>query len=62
MWVKPWLKRRINLGFYEKLVQELRFADKSECKKIRRVTPQNFDEIMRDSIPANINRNNTVFG
>ena len=24
MWVKPWLKRRTNLGLYEMLVQELR--------------------------------------
>ena len=24
VWVKPWLGRRINVGFYEMLVQELR--------------------------------------
>ena len=24
VWVKPWLGRRINLGLYEMLVQELR--------------------------------------
>ena len=32
VWVKPWLGRRINLGLYETLVQELRFEDKSEYK------------------------------
>ena len=31
--VKPWLGRRINLGFLEMLVQELRFKDKLEYKK-----------------------------
>ena len=46
MWVKPWLRRRINLGFYKTLVQELRFLDESEYKKTPRVTPQNFDEIL----------------
>ena len=28
--VNSWLGRRINLGFYETLVQELRFEDESE--------------------------------
>ena len=68
VWVKPWLWSRINLGLYETLVQELRFKDESEYKKLLRMTPQDFDEIlglvqdeitttnknMRDSIPANI--------
>ena len=45
MWVKPWLKRRINLGLYETLVQEIRFEDKSEYKKPLCMTPQDFDEI-----------------
>ena len=42
MWVKTWLGRRINLGLYETLLQELRFEDKSEYKKL---LPQEFDEI-----------------
>ena len=25
MWVKPWLGRRVNLGLYEMLVEELRY-------------------------------------
>ena len=68
MWVKSLLGRRINLGLYETLVQELRFEDESEYKKLLRMTPLNFDEIlgliqeditktntnMRDSIRANI--------
>ena len=69
MWVKPWLRRRINLGLYETLVQELKFEDESEYKKLLHIAPQDFDEFwgliqnditkaktnMRDSIPANIN-------
>ena len=68
MWVKPSLGRRINLGLYETLVQELRFEDESEYKKLLRMTPQDFQEIlgliqdditkaktnMRDSVPANM--------
>ena len=30
MWEKLWLGKRINLGLYEMLVQELQFEDKSE--------------------------------
>ena len=45
VWVKPWLRRRINLGLYETLPQELRLEDKSEYKKLLGMTPQNFDEI-----------------
>ena len=77
VWVKPRLKRRINLGFYETLEQELRLVDESDYKKILHMTPQNFDDgyfgtyqdnttetstNTRDSRPANISRNNTVFG
>ena len=46
MRVKSWLGRRINLGLYETLVQELRFEDESGCKKLLRMTPQDFDEIL----------------
>ena len=42
VWVKPWLQRRINLGFYETLVQELRFEDESEYKRLLRMTPVGF--------------------
>ena len=39
-WVKPWLRRRINLGFYETFVQELRFDDESEHKSLLHMTPK----------------------
>ena len=74
MWVKPSLGRRINLGLYETLVQELRFEDESEYKKLLRMTPQDFQEIlgliqdditkaktnMRDSVPANMKLTVTI--
>ena len=34
VWVKPLLGRRTNLGFYETLVQELRFEDELDYKKV----------------------------
>ena len=54
------------VGFYETLVQGLRFEDESEYKKLVRMTPQDFNKNlglikeyitktkknMRDSIPA----------
>ena len=46
VWVKPWLGRRINLGLYETLVQELRFKDESEHKRLLCMTPQDFDNIL----------------
>ena len=44
VWVKPWLRRRINLGVYETVVQELRPVDELQYKKILGMTLQNFDE------------------
>ena len=34
VWVKPLLGRRTNLGFYETLVQELRFEGELEYKNV----------------------------
>ena len=38
VWLKAWLGRIINLGLYETLVQELRFEDELEYKKLLRMT------------------------
>ena len=46
MWGKPFLRGRINIGLYEKLVQELRFEDKSEYKNVIRMTRQDVFEIL----------------
>ena len=32
VWVKSWLGRRMNVGFYETLLRELRFEEESEYK------------------------------
>lgn len=39
-WVKHWVRRRINLGFYKTFVQELRFEHESEHKSLLRMTPK----------------------
>ena len=64
----------INLGFYETLVQELKFEGKSEYKNFLRMTPHNVNEILvlihdditkpntnvHDSVPANIKLASTI--
>ena len=44
--VKSCLERSTNQGLYGTLVQELRFEDELEYKKLLRMTPQDFDEIL----------------
>ena len=55
---------------HETVVQKLRFEDESEYKKLLRMTPQDFDEILgliQDGIPKTtsskhkISSSNTVF-
>ena len=43
---KELMGSRINVGFYEELVQELRFEDESEYKNLLSMTLHNFDEIL----------------
>ena len=70
VWVKPWLVWRINLGFYETLVAELRFEDKSQYKNFCAwhhttlgliqddITIRNTN--IRDSVPAKTNSPPTI--
>ena len=67
-WVKPWLKRRDELGVYSTLLQEFRFEDHIEYQQFLRMGPDVFDELlcsveaaiegqntaMRDAIPAKL--------
>ena len=67
-WIKPWLKRRDELGVYSTLLQEFRFEDHIEYHKFLRMGPDVFDELlcsveaaiegqnteMRDAIPAKL--------
>ena len=52
MWVKTWLVKRINLGLYERLVQEPRFQDELECKSL--ITESTFHKHLSPS-QASIN-------
>ena len=42
--VKPWLKRRKNLEYYETLLLELRLEGKYNYKILLRMTSENFEE------------------
>ena len=43
--VKPWIKRRKNLGFYETLLAELWIEDKYNYKNYLQMTSENFEDI-----------------
>ena len=45
--VKPWLKRRKNLKFYETLVAELRLKDERNYNIVLRMTSKNFEEMFQ---------------
>ena len=45
--VKPWLKRRKNLEFYETLPAELQLEDEYNYNIILRMTSENFEEIFQ---------------
>ena len=45
--VKPWLKRRKNLEFYETLLAELRLKEEYNYNILLRMTSQNFEEIFQ---------------
>ena len=52
--VKPWLKRRKNLGFYETLLAELLLEEEYNYNILLRMTSENSEEIfqqIKDDIP-----------
>ena len=67
-WVKPWLLKRDQLGFYDNLLQEFRLEDAELYKNYLRMSVDNFNEILtlvkddltkqnthlRESIPAEV--------
>ena len=56
--MKPWLKRRKNLEFYETLLAELRLKDEYNYNIILRMTSENFEEIFQ-LIKDDITKENT---
>ena len=52
--MKPWLKRRKNLEFYETLIADLRLEEEYNYNILLRLTPENSEEIfqlIKDVIP-----------
>ena len=52
--MKPWLKRRKNLEFYETLRAELRLEDEYNDKILLQITSENFEgifQLIKDNIP-----------
>jgi len=46
MWVKPWLLRRVNLGHYDNLMQELMRESRGDFKAFLRMEPAMFQEML----------------
>jgi len=45
MWVKPWLLRRVTLGHYDTLMQELMRESRGNFKSFLRMEPEMFDRV-----------------
>ena len=46
MWVKPWLSRRVTLGHYDTLMQELMRESRGDFKSYLRMEPEMFREML----------------
>ena len=46
MWVKPWLLRRVTLGHYDTLTQELMRESRGDFKSFLRMEPEMFRDIL----------------
>ena len=45
-WVRPWIERRLQFGFYHHLMQELRVEDSETFANFLRMPPRIFDELL----------------
>jgi hypothetical protein len=45
-WVRPWIERRLQFGFYHHLMQELRVEDTNSFTNFLRMPPHIFDELL----------------
>lgn len=50
-WVKPWLLRRPALGFYDRLMVELRAEDMQQFRKFLRVPAEMYDDLVATLTP-----------
>ena len=58
VWLKPWFTRKYKLGVDNTLVQEFRLEDEDEYKRFLRMTPNNFNELLK-LIETDIQKQNT---
>lgn len=59
IWVRSWILKREDLGFYQGLLQELRSEDVEFYKNFVRITPSDFDFLV-DKLAPLIQRHDTV--
>ena len=55
MWVKPWLMRRVMLGQYDTLMQELMRESQGDFRSFLRIEPDMFQELLVRVTPRVIN-------
>ena len=60
VWIRPWLQRRLELGHYSKLLQELRLEDEASFRNFLRMDPRMFHELLQ-RIEPRITRRDTWF-
>jgi hypothetical protein len=58
IWVRPWIGRRMDYGFFETLMQELAAEDRPGYKNFIRIYPELFNELVNLVSPL-ISRQNT---
>ena len=46
VWVRPWIERRVQLGQYTRLMEELRLEDVKAFKNFLRVEPELYEELV----------------
>lgn len=51
VWVRPWLQRRLELGQYSRLLEELRVEDVRGFRNFLRLDPDMFQELLRRMLP-----------
>ncbi len=51
VWVRPWLERRVELGQYTRLLEELRVEDVRAFKNFLRMDPDMFHELLDRMVP-----------
>ena len=55
-WVRPWVKRRPELGQYRRLMGELEQEDTAGFRNFLRVEPAMYHELVEDSLPGSRSR------